>query len=129
MVAGMRGFTKCVECGKEVRIQSLKAHLIGHVATPVKRKIHPAPNGQSPTALAFESLPGDPVGKVRWALDMISRGSGQLEASLQTERVNLMAKVAEIDAQLSILQSLKPSTTETVEQPKEELTYETLPTR
>jgi len=113
----MRGFTKCVECGKEVRVQSLKAHLIAHFATPVKRKTHPAPNGQSPAALAFESLPGDPVGKVRWALDMLSRGSVQLIQALAEERGRLMAKVGEIDDQLAILKSLNQPAAPSLNEP------------
>ncbi len=57
---------------------------------------------------------GDPVGKVRWALEMLSRGSADLVADLLKERAKVMAMVDEIDRQIAILKMINPA----VEQPE-----------
>ena len=90
---------KCTTCGRMIGSAGFSAHAVDCLRNQRK---DPAPQ-----STAFASLPGDPVGKVRWALDML-RGLGaiQLRQDLEAERQRLISKVAEIDEQIETLRTL-----------------------
>ena len=89
---------KCTTCGVMIGSGPFSAHAVACLRNQRK---------DPPQSTAFVALPGDPVGKVRWALDML-RGVGaiQLRQDLEAERQRLISKVAEIDEQIETLRTL-----------------------